>query len=254
MSQTEFWDEVIGQATLDPTFAIPTPQHSEVTPEDFLAYVAVAELDKPFCHPRVAKGLLQLSAQLDPHILNYNVLIADDTSARLPALVLRGVMNSRRAQLGTGPVALRFANGASSEPLPKGYLPNPQPTTQRALIFTEYVSSGESAQNLYHAVRQQRSARQIDFATLGGTSNGIANLPHRFSPQSIVFSNSEREFMYIDGQLHSDEDARVAKGVIKQWSERFARKRPLEIYNGQAARKARQDAKALAELITQALS
>jgi hypothetical protein len=220
-----------------------------------LSEAEAAGLSEPFSHPDVIKGLLFLSSQLTPHCHEYNTLLIDDTSGRLPGIVIRGVMNARRTEMGMSPIVTRFANGASTAALPDTFMPRPEQETERVLIFTEYVSTGEAVQNLYQAVRRYRHNQQADIAILGGSHIPIANLPYTLGNQSMnVFSNLLPEFRYIDQQLCRNIEVQAAKGVVKNgWTGRFARKQPPEYYDGATVKKARRDARTLAALITKVL-
>jgi hypothetical protein len=103
----------------------------------------------------IEEPLERLTAELLPHVKQgeYSCLVGDDTSGRIPTLVLRKVINSEYAKIGLPPIPTYFFHGNLSERKKAELgrrLHDVQVTRSKtkALVITEYMQNGGHVANI----------------------------------------------------------------------------------------------------------
>ncbi len=128
--------------------------------------------------PTILPGMVHLLQQLSSRIRadQYSVIIGDDTSGRIPALMAARAINAYRTSVGLPKLPVRFVEG-TSEPRSKGQQKSFRKfdalfasldPTKRALVVTESISGGRSVASILERCAE-RGIRG-DIATLGGTT------------------------------------------------------------------------------------
>ncbi|MGC8461961.1 MAG: hypothetical protein ACP5OR_09035 [Candidatus Dormibacteria bacterium] len=128
--------------------------------------------------PSILTGMVHLLRQLSSRIRadQYSVIIGDDTSGRIPALMVARAINAYRTSVGLPKLPVRFVEG-TSEQRSKGQsrafgkfdaLFAGLDPSKKALIVTESISGGKSVASIL----EQCSMRGVcgDIATLGGST------------------------------------------------------------------------------------
>ncbi len=128
---------------------------SETDAKYFLGEV-FAELE-PFTFSIVKK----LKESIDSG--EYDVLIGDDASGRIPTLVLRGIFNERKRKLNPelksieSEIKTRFVAGGqveNKEELKAALTKIKSECPEKALVITEYVSSGKSIKRIADTLKE----------------------------------------------------------------------------------------------------
>jgi hypothetical protein len=151
----------------------------------------------------------------------YDMLIGDDASGRIPTLILRGIINERSG----GPeIRTRFVAGGqlrSSAELKDTIRKIKPEIEKKALIVTEYISSGKSMEQLSNILKELEIS--FDIATLKsefdgeksvlqtlsdklkdiGVSFGITDPRSRFGRDNIKIPENS-EFYYGQGTHDPD--------------------------------------------------
>jgi hypothetical protein len=211
-------------------------------------------LSHPFNQPGVPDSLYFTSQVVYPRADQYDVIVGEDTSGRLPALVIAGVVNARRSKLGLAPVAQRFVSGRCNEPqLPDGFLPEPTRTGAKALIVTEYISMGTSIINTYDIVNRSSSFAAIDIASLAVSSHGRKRVEGKIRQDDSVLLPATGNTNYILSALYGENSGGTykSKGVSKVAGPPFANRLRSDWDPYRVAR-ARADIKILVNSIVQA--
>jgi len=111
--------------------------------EASIRFSEIAELEKPL--QRIIEGILRSGN-------TYDLIIGDDTSGRIPTLVLGKFLNYHYRASGRSPIPIRFVGGGRfSTDLRSGELEvirtrmNYQPI--RALLVTDYIDCGSTARD-----------------------------------------------------------------------------------------------------------
>lgn len=171
------------------------------------------KVEFPFNEPSVLPAVFDLAQRLNPTLGQYDFVVGEDTSGRVPALLFRRLVNMRRAEMNLPNAKLGFLNGRyDGDPLPKGTYTQATPGS-RALIVSEFICSGGSVRRVYNLVRQDRDATTIDIASLGKleTPYALYGLPVTLY---VAAQHGERS---IDNILYSSFEPRVKliTGVVK---------------------------------------
>lgn len=128
------------------------------------------------------RPLESLVEELLPHIREgkYSLLIGDDTSGRIPTLILRKVINSVYGKIGIPDIpTVFFSPGLAStedetklrEKAIREYILRPN---TRALIATEYIRFGTAVAGIGDPLR--RIGIACDIATIGATFKNKSNM------------------------------------------------------------------------------
>lgn len=102
-------------------------------------------------HPFNAIGIMsvmfEVAEQLNPSLASYDLVVGDDVSGRLPAILYWRLANARRLQNGLPRASIRFINGRwgrNGDLLPDcAFRPEPADGS-RSLIVTEHIQTGAS--------------------------------------------------------------------------------------------------------------
>lgn len=232
------------------TSAVLLTAYSQRRPLEPQAPVMLGGMSYPFNHSSVVRDLFALARQVHPNAHEYDLIIGEDTSGRLPALVLRGVINARRQALGLEKSAIRFICGTRVEPVPERVIPPQRSDASRALIVTECVDSGDSIVRVYKGLSQHWPASRIDIAAAGGRYHAM----HRCAQEALAavvrrYSASGDGVDYLHGCRVHDQ-----KGVHKVAGDCFSSRQYPEVFRPLTVRKARRDAALIAEMFARALS
>ncbi len=128
--------------------------------------------------PTILPGMVHLLRQLSSRIRadQYSVIIGDDTSGRIPALMVARAVNAYRTSIGLPKLPVRFVEG-TSEQKAKGQrnafrkfdtLFAGLDPAKKALIVTESISGGRSVASILDRCTERGIGG--DIATLGGTT------------------------------------------------------------------------------------
>jgi len=114
-----------------------------------------------------------LAERMNHYLGDYDLIVGDDPSGRLPALYVRELVNKRRAEQGLRPAAIRFVRGRSlarienAQALTSGdFIPGENMPDARTVLVTEQIQSGHTMAQIYETVSQKRRASKIDIASL----------------------------------------------------------------------------------------
>ena len=144
--------------------------------------------DEPF-----SLGVLRVMFSVTRSLLKYaesfDLVVGDDVSGRMPALVMWRLINLKRQELGLEPAALRLINGRCLEPFPPGFIPPATGEGTRAVMVTDVIHTWGSAANLVGQINQQRGQSCCDIATLG-------TFVRHFAPEALRARNG---VLCIDG-------------------------------------------------------
>ena len=115
----------------------------------------------PFNVPGVLERYWQVAEQLKPLLHNVDLVIGDEISAILPAVCFQRLVDIYRQRQSLPPSALRFINGRYSGRIPEGFIPPSSDSKSKTLIVTDFISHGDSVQNLRRAVLEDRTGEHI---------------------------------------------------------------------------------------------
>jgi hypothetical protein len=183
--------------------------------------------------------MFKLAEQINPNLANYDLIVGDDTSGRLPALLYWRLANARRRDLGVQNASIRFMNGRYGRAMPADTFPPDSTDSSRALIVTEYVSSGSAALRIYNAVGAQRRKNQVDIAAVD-------------TGRKSLFLESGSTFYFVENIGNYGASANLyggnlsAKGVNKG-SDSPHSYRSLDPLQPEAVQRARQDIEMIAD-------
>ncbi len=153
-------------------------------------------------------GIGTLLKELRPYLLNdeYGCILGDDTSGRIPALVLSRAINLYRTRNGLPKLPVYFIQGASSdEELPaleaaysrrKASLKRSS-GDRRILVATEGLTSGSSIARLGQLL--QRDGMTFDLAVLDGQR--FTRDSSTISVPTSITQKMARTFTYVNGTL-----------------------------------------------------
>ena len=170
-------------------------------------------LSRPFNKDCVISALYEVSSQIWPQADAYDLVVGEDTSGRLSALVIRGVVNAKRSAIGVPAAKIRFISGQIDVPLPNGFLPEPEDEQSRALIVSEYVETGTSISRVRDSMADTHVWDRGSIDTASISQPNIHNLI-TYSSEHLVTS-----YLYGSGGFKSG-----AKGVKKDQGPCFSSK------------------------------
>jgi orotate phosphoribosyltransferase len=116
----------------------------------------------PFKTP---EALARLLLEIRDKISDYDTILCDDTSGRLPALFLKKIMDKKREEQGKDPVRLKFvAAGKHHGPLfdkIQEFIKEKkrEENWQKVLVVTDHIATGESMRKLVDILEEEN----IDF-------------------------------------------------------------------------------------------
>lgn len=150
-------------------------RNSESQP--FLDAVKANKLGRPFSSKRVAKAFFSLTRQLTNRLTDYDLVVADDTSGRLAAIVMRGVASIVRVESGKPQPKLVFVQGHDIKYMQQAAALIPEKTSSnaRTLIVTEGIATGRHVRNIGQVITPKREAASIDIASVGNYSPRLIN-------------------------------------------------------------------------------
>jgi hypothetical protein len=221
-------------------------------PETIARVKAVAEgLEPPFRSPGALACMYQLAKQLQPHFTEFDTLIVDDISGRIPALVYRKLINDARAAEGLPPTETYFVNGKYglliNDPLSRDFTA----PEGRILVFTEFASSAFAALNLYNAILNNQPEAQVDIAAIGVYRPMGAIRTHLETGSNLYIGDNGPamgELLY-----HTSKSVRY-KGVFKTTDDIIGRREPGDVYDGAIVARAREEAKYVANAFAEILA
>ncbi len=152
------------------------------TPEEM-----AEKLDGPFEHPEVIEAFENLSEQIGDRFGDYETIISDDASGRLPSLVLRKLISRVREEESKKSPDTFFVVGGmhppeGTEEAVRGFLEKTleeKGDLGKTLIVSEYIGEGISISELMETLKQL--GVDYDFATVsswhGRNGDEYSNLP-----------------------------------------------------------------------------
>lgn len=137
--------------------------------ERFVDDVRLNGLGAPFNDERVAGAFFDLASQLALRFADYDLVLGDDTSGRLAAIVMHRVASNIRLEENLPKPALRFAASAIAKHAHKpGFITSPASPDSRVLIVSEGIASGGSVEGLGRIIAKGgRAMDHIDVACIG---------------------------------------------------------------------------------------
>jgi hypothetical protein len=233
----------------------------------------MGRVHEPFNHESVLRAMIGLAEQMGPTLGDYDFIVGDDASGRLPALFVRELVNMRRAELGLPQATMRFVRGralaveANAETFTsEEFLPDPSTPEARAVIVTEHMEGGGTVAQIYEKIAWTRDKGLVDIASINSDQTDFElRERHKYAPATRIYigtppeledlpddlddnaENWDRAFLYLKGSDGSIERGdMVAKGVDSNQHQRVLFARAQETGNQAAVIQARQDVKLLA--------
>jgi hypothetical protein len=201
------------------------------------------KVSHPFTAGVVVRTMFDLAERLNPGMANYDLVVGDDTSGRLPAILYWRLINKRRNESGLPPAACRFMSGRylgdSAPPLPIESTPG-----SRALIITEWIQTSSSVKTIYDAVKKIRDGSRIDIGSLGRANDKALDLGHG----SAVFAADNSPNDQIDHHLYGPA-IRQHIGVHKSWGDLHSKRLGPIAFSAMLSNKARADIQTIADTI-----
>lgn len=217
------------------------PQAPIIQPGDWNSLAR--HVQDPFADEAVLGAMYSVAEQLNPDLVSYDLIIGDDTSGRLPALLYRRLINDRRREQNLPGASTRFVNGRFYYEFPSGLLPPASTDTSRALIVTESVCSGDSIMRIYDRSSKQRDAARLDVATVGTWKSNIS-----LEPGSRFIVGSSQDIEVLDSKLYDRSDeARARKGVTKIYGPLHSKRLAKGDFDMQRVGRARKDIALIAD-------
>jgi hypothetical protein len=125
----------------------------------------IKKLHNPFNREYVVEAFEHLILQLGPLIHEYDTIIGDDVSGRLPTLVIADLARKKRSQMELPSPQVFFINAGSNVkdfdkspktlPLIRDLIKKHASHNRKILIVTEYVATGDSISILADEFRKQ---------------------------------------------------------------------------------------------------
>ncbi len=125
----------------------------------------IKKLHNPFNREYVVEVFEHLILQLGPTIHEYDTIIGDDVSGRLPTLVIADLARKKRSQMELPSPQIFFINAGSNVtdfdksqktlPLIRDLIKKHASNDRKILIVTEYVATGDSISILADEFRKQ---------------------------------------------------------------------------------------------------
>jgi hypothetical protein len=207
-------------------------------------------MDPPFRSPTNLTCMYQLAEELQPHFTEYDTLVCDDTSGRLPTLVYRKIINKARADAGLPPVKTFFVNGSNTNLWAHPIAKNFEAPAGRTLLLTEFMCSGKAALSMYHAFTRHNPEAAVDMATVGVYEDTIRKLRNQMKTDSKLFAGDVGP---VVGLLLYTPGSVPHKGVSKSEEAVTASRQPKATYNAAAVARSRQQANQVADTFIELL-
>ncbi len=147
--------------------AAPDASEPELSTEERLSQLC-DKIGPPFNDLEILKLTLSLAEQVNSSLADYDLIVGDDRSGRLPAMVFWWLAKFRREEAGLPAPVRKFMQGKYRGDPPDDFFPAPASDDSRALIVTEYVDSGDNVGRIRSAIsaNSRRDRGSIDVATL----------------------------------------------------------------------------------------
>ena len=116
-----------------------------------------------------------VTQQLNPVLGSYDLVVGDEVSGILPAVLFWRLVNLRRETLGLPPAEIGFMNGKYPYPAPNTTFPAGSSYTSRALVVTEFADTGISAKNIQRSVMAARGRTGVDVVALAAHNDVQSN-------------------------------------------------------------------------------
>lgn len=228
----------------------------------------IEKVDFPFNDETVLSSIYELAKQLNPKLEQYDLIIGDDTSGRLLALLYGKLVNYRRQELGMEPAEIRFMDGKYRGEVPSSAFPKETDKNARTLIATELVNEGKNISNIYRAATNskalqylennfgisglKRDRSRVDIAALNARFPTTPEGKHsyaRLQDLNLYSVNSiyQPEFGEIEENFYGNKQLPPIKGVEKNSGNMYARRLPKERSDSQKLTRSRKDINLLAD-------
>lgn len=209
--------------------------------------IRTQELAEPFDRDDVIQAFVSLTDQLLNRFIDYDFVLVEDTSGRIPGLVIGKVAANTREELGLERPQVKFVGGSKLSDtitLPTNFIPPQTVPSARALIVTEGVFTGKQASKLANLFAGNRASEFVDIAALGSYSE-FADIP---AGVSLYKGAREKE----GGRAVADAFYynRAIKGVTKHSVNRTPFATP-DRSGSSAKRRVRHDASVVAAQLTE---
>lgn len=121
---------------------------------------SLKEKMKEGCHCYAIESLARLVVELEDKIPNYDTILSDEASGRLPSLFLRQIINRKRRESGNDPVNTYFlawgkTAGSERARAVENFINQKKGEIRKALLVTDYIYSGESLNKLAQLLEAQ---------------------------------------------------------------------------------------------------
>src|SRR3989344_103037 len=171
------------------------------------------ETAKPFNDIDVLEPMYAIAECLNPYLESYDLVVADDTSGRLPAIFYWRLVNLARRDSGLPKAAIRFHNGSTNaDKAPLRLAEDVKTEGSRALVITESIITGYRTMNAYAAAANYYGEDSVDLATIGLEGSRL-NIPGKLSRMgkgsNFFYGTVQRKI--TDAHLHHQPGA--YKGV-----------------------------------------
>lgn len=130
----------------------------------------------------------RLLLELEKDLVNYDTIISDDSSGRLPSLVFRKIINRKRKEAGLPEAKTFFVasgrhNFKAIEEDMLDFLKSKKKEAQKVLLVTEYIFTGRSIEELVKLLEKA----EIDF--------DLASISIEFTPKSNNYDGFNFNFL-----------------------------------------------------------
>ena len=117
----------------------------------------------------VLRAMFGLMRVLVKYADSYDLVLGDDVSGRVPALLAWELINIARAEKGLEPASIRLASGKSNQRMPDWFIPQASSPNARTAIVTDNMGRGRSAHNLFKGVGEVRAPENTDIISVSTT-------------------------------------------------------------------------------------
>ena len=198
-----------------------SPEHTQ--PNDFeIAENLLEGMEYPFDQPEVIETFISVARQLKENLGDYEALIGDDASGRLPTRVIRTLINEmRKRKEGEDSIPTYFLPGLTGdqhyeEPSrkQKEFLQKHGLSGKKILFMTEYIGTGATMENFTRVCDE--AGVECDIAALTAHMDAGSYARHTNAPY-IGKENSSVGMDYFHAGLRSMQNREIS-GVIKTHS------------------------------------
>jgi hypothetical protein len=201
------------------------------------------ECEFPFTMESTIAALYSLAEQLQPHLLEYDRMIVDDVSARVPSIIYYQLINEARLTAGLPRMRRFLVNGRlpaiGMDRTVEAYSPE-----GRTLIFTEYSYTGSSLQRLYDALKEREPEADVDMAIIGMDTQAPFDVGAS-TPESLTFFVGHAD--HAGGGALDLLASKLYPGVVKLRNEPEPYRWPRRYREQWAVNRSREDARHIAE-------